>query len=305
METLDKNKIIELINSEKRRLGSFSKVANKCGVSEATISQMRNNNWELIRPEMWQRVSHKLTYVETDWKIVPTLNFSILENIATDAKKLSIFMAVSHRAGSGKTATLTSYAMKNSENAVFYIKAWEWSSRDFMMNLCTTLGIDPGRGYKRTNDLLQLVIRFFSERGLQKPQLIIDEADKLKPSAIRLLIPIFNELEDVLSILIAGTDNLEKEFIKGVQYNKKGYDELHSRFGRAFIHLVGAIRSDVSEICKANGITSTEKIDRIWKECGTVRQEIGVNNHKLVVEDFRRIKRLVQRELIGGSYESY
>ncbi len=141
------------------------------------------------------------------------------------------------------------------------------------------------------------VIDFFQQRAKYKPLLIIDEADKLRPAALRSLIPIYNELEEQLGMVIMGTDNLEKEVKRGVRFDKKGFDEIDSRFGRNFIHLVGATQKDVADICAANGITDTVLQTSIFKECEP-RQIMVQNQPRTVVEDLRRVKRAVQRELL-------
>lgn len=68
MTELQKNQIVQAINDEKVRLGSQNKVATKCGVSSATISQMMNGNWELIKAEMWQKVAQSLTINVLEWQ---------------------------------------------------------------------------------------------------------------------------------------------------------------------------------------------------------------------------------------------
>jgi type II secretory pathway predicted ATPase ExeA len=128
-----------------------------------------------------------------------------------------------------------------------------------------------------------------------KPLLIIDEADKLRPAALRSLIPLYNNLEGQLGLVIMGTDNLEKEIKRGVKFNQKGMDEIDSRFGRNFIHLMGATKNDVVRICEANGITDKALAAALFKECEP-RQVQVQGQHTLVIEDLRRLKRCVERE---------
>lgn len=296
MTTIQKQEIALLIEQEKERLGSYAKVATKCDVSEATISLIKNGKLDEVRGGAWLKISNALGWKPEGWQIVEITNTRILHQVYTDAKKASLFMAVSHRAGSGKTASSKSY-VSASKAGVYLLQSREWSKREFLLNLCRALGIDPGRGYISGDDMTMKVIEFFKARTRFRPLLIIDEADKLRPAALRSLIPIYNELEEQLGLVIMGTDNLEKETKRGVRFDKKGFDELDSRFGRNFIHLLGATATDVAAICEANGITDKKLQADIFKECEP-RKVMLQNRDHTVVEDLRRVKRAIQRELL-------
>lgn len=169
--------------------------------------------------------------------------------------------------------------------------------------MCQKLGIDAGKGYVGVDKLGMKVIDFFAKRQSRKPLLIVDEADKLRPSALRWFITLYNELEDKMAVVIAGTENLEKTISKGVKYNKLGFDEISSRFGRKFINnLLGARKEDVELICRANGIDDKAMISKIFEECEPVNIVIQEQSIK-VVEDLRRLKRVIKRELIQQKYE--
>ncbi len=304
MTNLQKKEIVQAIHEEKARLGSYARVATKVGVSEATISQMRNENWELIKDTMWQKVAQALGVVSNTWQLAETLNFRKITNVLNDAKNANLFMAISYKAGSGKTATLSNYAELNNEENVFYIQAREWAKREFLYQLCRTLGVDTGKGYISVDALGMKVIDFFAKRKGKNPLLIVDESDKLKPSAFRWFIPLHNELEDEMGLIIAGTENLEKTIKQGVKYNKLGFDEIDSRFGRKFINdLIGARLQDVELICQANGITEKPTIKKIFDECEPTSIIVQGQNIK-VVEDLRRLKRVIKRELIRLNYEN-
>lgn len=303
MTELQKQTIVQAISDEKVRLGSQNKVATKCGVSSATISQMVNENWELIKPEMWLKVAQALDVTSFDtWQVVETTNYRMIFSVLNDAKNASLFIPISHKAGSGKTTALTTYANLYASDNVFFIQAREWARREFLLELCKILGIKQDKGYSSVDSLGQKVITFFAQRINQKPLLIVDEADKLKPSALRWFISLYNELEDKMGCVISGTDNLEATIKKGVKYNKLGFDEIDDRFGRNFIHLVGATKKDFQAICEANGLTHKTLTDYLWeKELEPVNITVQGQNVK-VVESFRRIKRVVKRELLKANY---
>lgn len=298
MQNQQKQEIKLLVVENIEHLGGQRATATKAGVSPATISQIVNNNWELIGDNMWLKIAAALGQRNDGWALVDDIfNTRVLDTTFTDAKAHSMMMCISHKAGSGKTAGSRLFFEKNKRSQVYYIHCREWSVKQFLSELCRTLGIDMPRGYVSTDKLLAEIVEFFLVRAQHKPLLIVDEADKLKGSALRTLIPLYNETEDRLGIAILGTENLSDEIKRGVRYNKKGYDEIDSRLGRQFIRLYGASKSDVAKICHANGIKDKQQQDSIWQECQPKDVNLG-GKFIPMIDDLRRLKRIVLRELM-------
>jgi type II secretory pathway predicted ATPase ExeA len=215
-----------------------------------------------------------------------------------------MWFPISNKAGSGKTETMQDIFNRDKTGTIVLIQAEEWTARQFLLKIIekTTGAV---KGYHSISQLTDLVVSYFNGLSLQHPVLMIDEADKLKPSALRVLIPIYNRTEHRLGAMIAGTENLEKELKKGVELKRKGYDELDSRLGRSFIHLKGASEADVNAICAANGIISPEKQAYIWGQLEKVKKQVKVRTKQgerdtmvEFVEDFRRLMRLIKTEHI-------
>lgn len=297
MEKQQKTKIKQLIHVEKQRLGSYAKVAQKCKVSEATISLIRNDKWEDITAEMWLRVGAALNFKPDNWVIAKnTRDYLYVNHILSSAKDKSMFMIVVNEAGTGKTTGLVNFCEENAEQGSFYLQAREWSSRVFLQKFMTMLGMAEPKGYNTADQMLELIIDGLNEKCTTKPIICIDEADKLKPSALRNMIYLFNALEDKCAFVLAGTQNLAKEIGQGVRYAKKGYDEIESRFGRSHFSLIGANKRDVTSICIANGITEEAVISIVWQEVGTQYKSLENGKRELVCADLRRLKRVIQRE---------
>lgn len=308
MTNLQKSAICIAIDTEKERLGSYGQVATKAEVSTATISQMRNRNWDLIKDEMWLKVAKALGHNDSEWQIAETINYKKVTKICNDAKAYSLFMIITDKAGIGKSAPLKSYSQSNIDTGVFYIRCREWAKREFLTELCTMLGIDIGKTYMHIDKLGMKVVEFFRKRAGIKPLLIIDEADKLKDSALRWFIHLYNETEDEMSLVIAGTPHLEHRISRGVKLKKLGFDELESRFGRAYINLIGATLDCTRKICTANGITDAQTQKRIFDELKPVFKEVQISADQVqnikVVDDLRRLKRTVIREKINNQNTS-
>lgn len=300
MTNVQKTQIVEAIQREITSLGSANKVSVKCEVSNATISNMVNSKWELIKVEMWMQVASRLNVHFSGWQIAETTNFKMMWRVLSDAKNNSLFIPVSHKAGSGKTAGIEQFAKAHSES-VYVLRADEWAKREFLTALASTLGIEIPKGVFSVYQLGTKISTFFNERAFIKPLLIIDEFDKLKDPAKRWVISFFNRIEDKAGLVIAGTEHLEKDIKRGVRMQSKGYDEIDSRFGRNYIHLLGATQKDIELICQANGITDKAKVSDIFKECSPVPIVVGSDAQRQtlkVIEDMRRVKRVIKRELL-------
>ena len=87
MTNVQKNEIVQAIQEEKKRLGSYEQVAVKVGVSGATISQMINQKWDKIKPAMWQKVAHKLQINAQRWNIAETDKCLSLSAVKQEAEK--------------------------------------------------------------------------------------------------------------------------------------------------------------------------------------------------------------------------
>ncbi|MDX8566309.1 ATP-binding protein [Elizabethkingia sp. HX WHF] len=300
MTNLQKNEIVKAINTEKDRLGSYGQVATKSGASTATISHMVNGKWDLIKPELWLKVGAALGYSSDEWQIAETLNLKKVSKTLSDAKRFNLFMFISDKGGKGKSEPLKYYSNMNIDHGVFYIRCREWAKREFLTEVCTQLGIDIGKSIITIDKLGMLVVDFFRKRATIKPQLIIDEADKLKDSALRWFIHLFNEREDEMSLIVAGSPHLEERIERGVRLKKLGFDEIASRFGRSYLSVMGATMDCTKKICEANGITDPATCKRIFTDAKPMYQEIRISETEVaniqVIDDIRRVKRLVIRE---------
>lgn len=305
---MNRNKLIQHIELWKTKLGSYSKVAQKCGINVGALSTIMAGKYGADESKMLGKIAVALDYKDIDWAIVRTIgNYRRIAQAVEDAKNEKMWFAVSNKAGSGKTGTLEDIYNQDTTGSIVFIQAQEWSARQFLMQLVTkTIGVTALKGkYKTNSELLQIIADYFNEQAFNSPVLMIDETDKLRPAALRLLIPLFNKTEDRLGVVISGTENLQKEIRRGVRLAKKGYDEIESRIGRSYIELKGATEREVYQICEANGITDELTQGLIWGEVEKVkkptriRTKTGTKETMIdYAEDFRRIKRLIKRELL-------
>jgi len=300
LSTTQKQEILRMVEDEIARLGSAAAVAKKCRISETAISQLRKGVYAAKGDDIYENIAVALEFDFGGgrWNVAETHDFRSVYTVLQDAKQECLFIGISHKAGGGKTTPASVYLENNKAKGAFYLACKEWSGREFLTKLANEVGADMPKGIARKNDLLESVSRSFKNKANLRPLLILDQANSLRPSALISLIHLYNECEDVLGCVILGTENLEQEIKRGVRFNKDGYDELDSRFGRNYIHLRGSSLEDTRKICAANGVTDPATQLAIFQECTPVQHELDGGKTIKVIEDIRRIKRVVKRERI-------
>ncbi|WP_338875684.1 ATP-binding protein [Spirosoma sp. SC4-14] len=300
MITIEQKKAIALLLTQERHaLGSWQKVATKVGANVATVSKnmQEESLFGLVSDQMWQRVGTSLGHQLSDanWVLVETMNTRWMNKYLSDAQQHAMFLAVSHKAGQGKSAGISLYRSKATIGTVFYLECKEfWSHKLFLSKLCQTVGLDA-TGLNLAA-MAEALIDFFKQKAIGcRPVLILDEANKLSPASLRLIIPLYNELKGHIGLVIVGADDLEKHIKSGVRRSVRGYDELDSRLGRQFMHLVGATEQDVRAICAANGIGDAKTQKEIWLAMNPQQVLVPVfgRYEDLVDEDLRRLERLI------------
>ena len=300
-----RNKLIEHIQLWIQKLGNASAVAKKCGISDAALSTVIANKYGANEAQILGRIAGALDYNENALKIVSTTgDYRRIAVAVEDAREESMWFMISEKAGSGKTATLKDLFMRDTTGSIYYLECDEWNARQFAVQLAQYI-VDPYvlRGaYKSIAELVSLIADKLNGRMFQNPVLFIDQANSLKPAAKRLLLSLYNKTEDRLGLLMAGTEALKQEMEAGVKYNRKGYDELYSRFGRRVITLRGWTKREVYAVCEANGFAHCA--DMFWTEVPTtakptlVRLKNGKEEERMVeyLEDYRRVKHIIKRE---------
>lgn len=251
-----------------------NKAANSLkGVSSATISQMLNHKWDLIKDEMWRNVGAQVDWKDEQWETVEIRDYKLLNALLADARENSYVFAVTGDAGTGKSFALRSFAAQNKR--VYLLSCNEfWNRKMFLQELLAAMGRDYS-GYT-VGEMMFEVVRNLKVQD--SPLLIMDEADKLSDQVLYFFITIYNQLEDHCGIVMAATSHLEKRIRRGIKLNKKGYTEIFSRIGRKFIELKGVGSNDVRAICLANGIDDVSTIKEIIQDCDG---------------DLRRVKRII------------
>lgn len=271
VEKLSIKKSLELFVQSSGSQGKASKKIK--GVSPATLSQILNENWESISDSMWTLVKNQVEISTHAVKVlVNTNNRTLLEGIFKDSQAHSQTFGIVSPAGSGKTATVKAFTREN-ENAFSLSCSDYWNKKRFLKQLLQNMGKNSAG---TLDELMDSAIYYLNR--IEKPLIILDEADKLSDSVLYFFITLYNELEGKCGICLLSTDFMEKKMKRGLRLQKKGYEEIFSRIGRKFIELPGVCFTDVVKICEANGIEDVDTVKKIWNECD---------------EDLRRVDRKI------------
>lgn len=277
MENLKKQQIANALRTYCDRYASQNKAANSLkNVSAATISQMLNGNWELIKDDMWRNVATQIGYKDEKWAAVETSNYLRMLELLNDVKANSLVMGITGDAGTGKTFACKQYAESNKQVYLLCCNEY-WNRKLFLTELLTALGRDY-TGFT-VGEMMNEAVRVLKMQ--ESPLIILDEADKLSDQVLYFFITLYNQLEDECGIVLCATSHLEKRILRGIKLNKKGYNEIWSRLGRKCVKLKGVTAADVAAICEVNGITDRARVESVIADCES---------------DLRRVKRRVHAE---------
>ena len=246
----------EMKGSQKRAATSL------VGVSPATVTQIVTGKWELINEKMWRSVAAQIGVKQTRWNIVETRNYKALSEIFADAQENALVLAVCGEAGTGKSLTAAHYGAENPNVYVLACSEY-WNRKTFLRELLRVMGKNPAGD--TVGDMVDDVVMELKRR--ENPLIILDEADKLSDQVMFFFITFYNKLEDYCGIVLMATDYLEKKVRRGLRLNKKGYKEIYSRIGRRFVAMPGLSATDISDVCRANGVEGLREIETVKKDC--------------------------------------
>lgn len=276
-----KNEIRTLLQEYVSRFPSQNRAANSLvDVSAGTVSTIINGKYDTISDEMFLKIKSQIAPRKADdWQLCETMLYKELNTLLEDAQLYqNVAWAVSP-AGSGKSTTANDYAARH-ENAFVISCSEDMKRGDFIRELARVIGVNVS----------DMSLRFALERvtkyllTLENPLLIFDEGDKIPDVVFYYFITIYNRLEGHCGIIFMSTNYIKRRMEVGLSYNKKGYDEIHSRICRKFIDLTPANSFEVAAVARANGIADEKIIKAVVKDAATC------------AFDMRRVRREVHKQ---------
>lgn len=281
MKENEKKAICEALKRYVAKYPSQNKAAASLnGTSAGTVSTILSGAWDKISDEMWRKIAAQVhAFVDSgEWKTVETAALQEMVYAMEDAQQWKNVTWVVGEAGCGKTTAARLYEEEHSE--VFYILCSEDMRRsDFVRTIARKVGIRTDGMSIR--DMLDAVTGSLVQ--MDAPLLLFDEADKLIESVFHYFIDLYNRLEDKCGMVFFSTSYIRRRMKTGLQYDKKGYNEIHSRIGRKFFELEPTGPRDVYAVCVANGLCDRKQISEV------------VQDSEKYDFDLRRVKKAVHR----------
>ena len=276
-----KNEIRTLLQEYVSRFPSQNRAANSLvDVSAGTVSTIINGKYDTISDEMFLKIKSQIAPRKADdWQLCETMLYKELNTLLEDAQLYqNVAWAVSP-AGSGKSTTANDYAARH-ENAFLISCSEDMKRGDFIRELARVIGVNVSDMSLRI--ALERVTKYLLT--LENPLLIFDEGDKIPDVVFYYFITIYNRLEGHCGIIFMSTNFIKRRMEVGLSYNKKGYDEIHSRICRKFIDLTPANSYEVAAVARANGIADEKIIKAVVKDAATC------------AFDMRRVRREVHKQ---------
>lgn len=270
MKKQTKNEITTLLAAWVERYPSRNKAAVALGVAAATLSAMLNNDWAKVSDAMWAKVRAAISAPAKaqDWQIAATTAYKEIEYVMRDAQENSAVTWVVGDAGCGKTTAAKQYAADN-RNTFYVLCAEDTKRADFMRDIAKAMGIRvDGSVRQMLEQILDALVR------IENPLLVFDEADKLTDSVMQYFITIYNRTEGDVGIVFLSTQHIKSRVARGLQFNRRGYQELHSRIGRKFFDLEHPSATDVYSVCVANGLKDEAAIHEVIREAETYQYDM-------------------------------
>lgn len=230
------------------------------GISATTISQVKNNNWELLSDRLWYTIAKQVGFYCGEWEAADTGTYLLLRILFGDAQHYNMIYGIAMNEGMGKTFTASRYVREQSN--VYHIScSEEYNRRSFMSELLNASGIST-RG--SVPEMMQLYVSYLG--GCEETAIIFDDADKLKDRVLHLVVLLANELAGKCGVVIMGNEKLRSRIIEGVRLRKVGFDEIYKSIGRRFITLDYLGPKDVEEVCHVNGVYDEDVVAHIKEE---------------------------------------
>jgi hypothetical protein len=229
------------------------------GISASTISQVRNNNWEMLSERLWHHIARQVGFYCGEWQPADTSASLLLRVLFSDAHNYNMSYGISIGEGLGKTYTAGQY-MREHENVYYLACTEEHNRRSFLIALTQAAGI-VAKG------TLPQMMQQFAAAIDAKPGvlLILDDVHKLKDRVLHLLVMLANSISEKTGIIIMGNDQLRERITSGIRLDKPGFGDIYRLIGRRFITLSNGGPKDVERVCFANGITEPDVISFVME----------------------------------------
>ena len=263
MNDKQKESIREALRQYVSKYPSQNKAAASLdGTSAGTVSTILQGKWENVSDEMWKKIASQVgTATPGSWQTVETTAAKEMAYAMGDAQEWKNVTWVVGEAGCGKTTAAKLYEREH-QGAYYVLCSEDMRRSDFIREVAKKIGLKTDGMTLR--EMLDAIIGQLIQT--ENAVLLFDEADKLTERVFHYFIDLYNRLEDKCGMVFFSTSYIKRRMSMGLRYDKKGYNEIHSRIGRKFFELEHTSANDVYAICVANGLTDRKGIAEVVKD---------------------------------------
>jgi hypothetical protein len=259
MQQITKSEIKEALKEYVLRYDSQNAAANTLtGISAATISQVLNNNWELISDPMWNKISKQIGFKLNKLNVAETSVYKKLFSYFGDSKRNpNGIRAIVCNASLGKDVSINRWCIQE-DNSYRIDCHRQMTVKILLRDMLKSMGKDSSG---TVPEMLDNIVKYIERED--EPVFIINEVDKLRDEVLELFIDLENKLHLKCGIIFLATPFLKKRIELGVARSKRGFAELYSRLKKMFFDVTPDKREfmrDVQLICNVNGISKAETI---------------------------------------------
>lgn len=252
------------------------------GISAGTLSTILNSKYDAISDDMFRNIASQVKNPQSiGWQICETKTFNEIIFAMTDAQQYRNVRWVVGAAGCGKTTAAEFYESQNKDVFVILCST-DMKKGDFIAELASKVGIATNETNMRKvlNMVIDRLVR------MDNPLLIFDEGDKLTDDVFYYFISLYNLLKHKAGVVFLSTSYIKRRIEIGLEYNKKGYQEIFSRIGRKFFEVENITAVDVYSICVANGISDEKAVTKLIKAADSCDFDL-----RFVESEIHKIKR--------------
>lgn len=170
------------------------------------------------------------------WKNRPTPQLTQMIAILEEAREHAYTRLIVGVTGSGKSHAISLYAKKHPAD-VFHVKVGsEDTLNGLLEKVCAALKVPPSKHKSAKIRDISMSLKMLYNYG-KKPQLIFDESEYLKVSALCSIKEFYDYLDKYCSIVLIGTDQLTGQIDKLRKKDAKGIPQLYRRIKFGIRHL--------------------------------------------------------------------
>jgi DNA transposition AAA+ family ATPase len=218
-------------------------MASHAGVNVAYINALANNRLTIgkanapIKDGIFRKIARSIgcQYEAYYWGLVETEQYELIMEELQDSKMRGIEKMIIGETGCGKTYTLNRFKKEYPAHNYCVTVSSLHSLNDILNDLCEQMNLKKsGRAIPKLAAIAKKLgnIRM---SGAQ-PVIIIDEAENLKPAALRMIKALYDALEGLCPVTLIGTPKLILKLDQLREADEDGMPQLYRRYKAGVRH---------------------------------------------------------------------